>query len=998
MKRILPFFNAFTFGALLLSCVIFTNIYTTAHADESTFPNPEVTMEDQATKWLFYRGIWSCMTTESYVKDGDGDRMKAEDLNSGAWFNGNKKGFGYLGPGLDGADGNDGTVSCSNKSYMIEGANTFGFASGVEFWCALNKYDPGTYMTPNGGDDNCTNSTLFQMSLSGSSLASALTKLVHSLPGNIRYDRGNNPNAGALFYWIQRKSLEIFCGGGQSMADAGQTNTTLDDKKTVSVRYIDPLTGGGAGDVVHYDLDGREEGDTVNDAYYYADDEDNASDVKCSKMSENTRDYATSYARYVISAQFNDIYAQIKDGLATEEVIKAECGTEPVVHSPSDGWNACINNLKSNIELSLGECVEKDGVMTKPMTYGDRFDLMLKNCSVHLAEDTRFKPATRDALVAAFTNFTKKEVQDAQLDTVPGGGTSCAVDGIGWIVCPVMTFLGTMTDIAFNFLSTTFLETKASYFNISGSNNSAYQAWSYMRNLANVAFVIAFLFIIYSQITGLGASNYGIKKLLPKIIVAAILVNISFFICQIAIDISNILGYSLKSLFDTIGTNFKSPDAVTEDASGNGFGIAAIIVGLLAAGIGLALALSIPVILAALLALTIIVFILLARTALIILLVVVAPLAFVAYLLPNTEDWYKKWQKMFTGLLLVFPIIAVVFGAAGLAAKIVNDAAGGDKMLQVMAIGIATVPLFAVPGLLKGAMSAAGAIGSKLSAASNKANSRATGSANKKMGERYQGSAFARGQALRKQGKEEFRNRRFTKAVAGEDTGLVGRMRRRASRGLTGRTFTGAGEFAQDSAEKAAKGASARAEAKEYGEAVEAATAAQRTMTVDDVAKIASTGTHNGQKVTEHERAAAIDRTMSSGGFSQRKEVLEGLATDKAGTSRELRNRAVSAAYSKGDQNIYGAGFGDQILDEGGSINSAADLASAAVTNAEEGHVAAEHLVQNGSATKYLVGATLASGNTVARGKLATARDAARSTGSTQAKIDPTIEGEFARL
>lgn len=578
------------------------------------------------------------------------------------------------------------------------------------------------------------------------------------------------------------------------------------------------------------------------------------------------------------------------------------------------------------------------------------------------------------------------------------GESSCAVEGIGWIVCPVMTFLGTMTDIAFNFLSTTFLETKASYFNISGSNNSAYQAWSYMRNLANVAFVIAFLFIIYSQITGLGASNYGIKKLLPKIIVAAILVNISFFICQIAIDISNILGYSLKSLFDTIGTNFKSPDAVTEDASGNGFGIAAIIVGLLAAGIGLALALSIPVILAALLALTIIVFILLARTALIILLVVVAPLAFVAYLLPNTEDWYKKWQKMFTGLLLVFPIIAVVFGAAGLAAKIVNDAAGGDKMLQVMAIGIATIPLFAVPGLLKGAMSAAGAIGSKLSAASNKANSRATGSANKKVGERYQGSAFARGQALRKQGKEEFRNRRFTKAVAGEDTGLVGRMRRRASRGLTGRTFTGAGEFAQDSAEKAAKGASARAEAKEYGEAVEAATAAQRTMTVDDVAKIASTGTHNGQKVTEHERAAAIDRTMSSGGFSQRKEVLEGLATDKAGTSRELRNRAVSAAYSKGDQNIYGAGFGDQILDEGGSINSAADLASAAVTNAEEGHVAAEHLVQNGSATKYLVGATLASGNTVARGKLATARDAARSTGSTQAKIDPTIEGEFARL
>lgn len=330
--------------------------------------------------------------------------------------------------------------------------------------------------------------------------------------------------------------------------------------------------------------------------------------------------------------------------------------------------------------------------------------------------------------MSARTEINVSEADSEAFLATGDSGTSCGIEGIGWIVCPILGFLGTISDTAFDFLASSFLETDV---RLVQTSSPTYNAWQIMRNIANVAFVIAFLFIIFSQLTGYGVSNYGVKKMLPRLVVAAILVNISFFVCQLAVDISNILGYSLKGFFDNIGTAIQPPDTIDGDATGNGFGIAAIIVGLIAGGITVAFSISIPILLAVVVALLMIVLILLARTALIILLIVISPLAFVAYLLPNTEDWFKKWSKLLFSLLLLFPIIAIVFGASGLAAKVIFDSANGDIVRQLMAVGIAAVPLFVVPSLLKGALNASGQLGAKLSGWANKAG----GGIGKKFGE-----------------------------------------------------------------------------------------------------------------------------------------------------------------------------------------------------------------------------------------------------------------------
>ena len=81
------------------------------------------------------------------------------------------------------------------------------------------------------------------------------------------------------------------------------------------------------------------------------------------------------------------------------------------------------------------------------------------------------------------------------------------------------------------------------------AKNPTRDAWTTFQTIANVVFIILLLFVIFSQLTGVGIDNYGIKRILPKLIVVAILVNLSYLICVVCVDLSNILGSSLKGLF-----------------------------------------------------------------------------------------------------------------------------------------------------------------------------------------------------------------------------------------------------------------------------------------------------------------------------------------------------------------------------------------------------------------------------------------------------------------
>lgn len=296
---------------------------------------------------------------------------------------------------------------------------------------------------------------------------------------------------------------------------------------------------------------------------------------------------------------------------------------------------------------------------------------------------------------------------DKQSETVKSEGkSSCVIEGVGWIICPITNFLADGMDVIFKIL-TGFLEVRPVQ---TGQNNSLFRAWSYMRSFANVAFVIAFLVIIYSQITNLGISSYGIKKMLPRLIIAAILVNLSYLFCSIAVDISNILGYSIQEVFigmrnSLVGDEVKSLSDLTSWRSISAFvlsggavtaGLATFIISNSWAG---AIFLLLPALVTGVLAVLVALIILAGRQALITVLIVIAPLAFVAYLLPNTEKWFEKWKSTFMTMMILFPAFSVVFGGSQLAAAAIIQNAD-SIMTVILAMIIQVAPLFITPLLI----------------------------------------------------------------------------------------------------------------------------------------------------------------------------------------------------------------------------------------------------------------------------------------------------------
>lgn len=504
---------------------------------------------------------------------------------------------------------------------------------------------------------------------------------------------------------------------------------------------------------------------------------------------------------------------------------------------------------------------------------------------------------------------------------------SCGLGGVGWAICPAMGFMGDIADQAYNTISI-FLDISPKIFSDDSSTGSAKQAWSFFRDIANVIFVLLFLWVIFSQVSGIGISNYGIKKILPKLIVGAILINLSFYLCQLAIDLSNILGYSLKEIIESTasqigGGTVKWGTAVLSILTSAG----TIIFALLAVG-G-------PLLISTLLVLLATLATLIVRQAVIILLVAISPVAFAAWLLPNTEGLFKKWASTFRGLLVIFPVISLLYGAGKLAGAILANTS--ESLMQIAAIAAPILPLGATPFVLKSSLNSLGSIGAKIGGL----NSAAAG--------RFKNSA------LNDSRFSEAKNRLKTKAAimkanSRAGNGIIGRTSQRL-RNSNNKAARAAGHLLNVRRAIAGGGAEAQQQAKElFEKSVKNEQAAMESsgLTGTDYANIAITGKDKNGKVSEAKRAAAVDQVMANGSFEDRRKVLQNISD----ASTIIRTRAVNGSMAKGDGAIFGSKFGNEVLQ--GNVKSEKDLISLAIENAKEGNVSAQDLVKNGAGTAWL--------------------------------------------
>ena len=269
---------------------------------------------------------------------------------------------------------------------------------------------------------------------------------------------------------------------------------------------------------------------------------------------------------------------------------------------------------------------------------------------------------------------------------------------LGWFICPAINVAIGFADGAWSIFEFLLIN------NPLDRSGTYYDSWTKVRDLANAILVVIFLGIVISQVSNIGISNYGIKKMLPRLVIVAVAINISYYLMQVIIDIANITGKSIDGIF----SGFESYSGLK---AANGWSVlldsillSATVVGsvgvTLAAGavlgwpaiilfLGAMIIPAIIGIIAGLLALQV-------RSMLIPILAIFSPVALVAWVLPNTQKLFDKWKSMFTGLVFLYPLASIYYGGLKFAASLTLGSGDSSSIQRLMALAALFIGTFMV--------------------------------------------------------------------------------------------------------------------------------------------------------------------------------------------------------------------------------------------------------------------------------------------------------------
>jgi len=227
-------------------------------------------------------------------------------------------------------------------------------------------------------------------------------------------------------------------------------------------------------------------------------------------------------------------------------------------------------------------------------------------------------------------------------------------DSVKWTFSGVILAIATVIVAAFGSLAVLASQLFTTVLGLSSNTSMCYtcfdnaaiaNGWPPVRDLANMFIVLGF--VIIGIATTLRMQEYQAKKLLPKLIIVALLINFSLLICGIFIDGSNIAmlnfvkggGYLANT---AIGNVANQASAIwgnwNMDKAGDTIGTA----------VGIAFYDVILFIVFMLYA-----FLFLFRYIALWILVILSPLAFVCYVFPFTKKYFDMWWSNFLGWCII---------------------------------------------------------------------------------------------------------------------------------------------------------------------------------------------------------------------------------------------------------------------------------------------------------------------------------------------------------
>jgi hypothetical protein len=236
------------------------------------------------------------------------------------------------------------------------------------------------------------------------------------------------------------------------------------------------------------------------------------------------------------------------------------------------------------------------------------------------------------------------------------------------------------------------------------------KSWTIFRDISTALLVIVMLIMVFGQAISAGPFDaYTVRKMLPRLAAAAILIQISWFLLLFFVDLSNDLGNGIQSLM-LVPFGGAGKLAFDNQIANVGVGAGAVTLASAAVFTGAVLAFSGITIFgwlligaSAILSVIVGLLVILFRQMLIIMAVMLAPIAFIAYILPGTERYWKLWKDNFIKLLTMFPLIMAMIAGGKIFAYVGSTSSGGSTSflgLIVVLVGFVG-PLWFLPKTFK---------------------------------------------------------------------------------------------------------------------------------------------------------------------------------------------------------------------------------------------------------------------------------------------------------
>jgi len=147
------------------------------------------------------------------------------------------------------------------------------------------------------------------------------------------------------------------------------------------------------------------------------------------------------------------------------------------------------------------------------------------------------------------TTFNSDTVTDQLSDAARSallkvsGILSVFLTALNYMLWPVLMMIGALMDNSLIFGG--------------GMEDRLLLVWSQIRNIVNLAFVVILVGIAIYNVLGIGEEgNYTIKKILPKFIIALIVVNFTFIGAKVALDAANVATTAMFALPNSIEDEF----------------------------------------------------------------------------------------------------------------------------------------------------------------------------------------------------------------------------------------------------------------------------------------------------------------------------------------------------------------------------------------------------------------------------------------------------------